>query len=161
MEELTDRPFFPSFLNKQQKVLQACRIDHVEKSFRKLIKKKKIFYFVSALIAKLNFWIFKPSVRLRERIIYFKKFWIVEYVVVFSSSRKYYRVSTHLFILKYVEFFINCIRFLSRFVTLSLKIRCNIYIYHGIFNSLLIYLFSKSHSLYKNCLSFWSLWFGI
>lgn len=37
VEELIDRPFFPSFLNKQQQVLQACRFDHVEKSFRKLI----------------------------------------------------------------------------------------------------------------------------
>lgn len=93
--------FFPSFVNKQQKVLPACRFDHVEKSFTKLIK--KLFFFWCPRW-QLNFWIFKPSVRLRERIIYFKKFWIVEYVVVFSSSRKYCRVSAHLFTLKYVEF---------------------------------------------------------
>ena len=92
--------FFPSFVNKQQKVLPACRFDHVEKSFTKLIK-KIVFFLVSALTAKfLNI----QTVRLRERIIYFKKFWIVEYVVVFSSSRKYCRVSAHLFTLKYVEF---------------------------------------------------------
>lgn len=64
VEELTDRPFFPSFLNKQQKVLQACRFDHVEKSFRKLIKKNAFFFSVSALIAKfLNIQTFGKTER--------------------------------------------------------------------------------------------------